>query len=362
MRLGLIARADNTGLGIQTYEFYKHMQPSKTMVVDISHLNGNKQYLDRYTDAMYVRGFPTPVDIDKFLQELDVVFVAESPYNYYLYERARELGVKTVVQYNYEFFDWFANPHYPMPDMLAAPSRWHFDEIDDFAKKHGIKHEYLHCPVNRKALPFKERDRAYTFLHIAGKPAAHDRNGTETVIAASRHVKNPNASIVIHFQGEQGLAHQATHSFDYYVDYLHAHGSDRNIMMAQLDYENYADLYKDADVLLLPRRYGGNCLPVNEALSCGMPVIMTDISPNNDLLPRHWLVPTFKIGEFTPRTTVDIYASNDVVLAQKIDEFANAAPWWVALQSNNANAIAEQISWDTMKPKYVQAFEELING
>ena len=52
MKLGLIARMDNTGLGVQTTEFYKNMYPDKTMVVDISHLNGTKQYPERYPDAV----------------------------------------------------------------------------------------------------------------------------------------------------------------------------------------------------------------------------------------------------------------------------------------------------------------------
>ena len=43
MKLGLIARADNTGLGMQTWEFYRAMKPEKTLVVDISAMNGNKQ-------------------------------------------------------------------------------------------------------------------------------------------------------------------------------------------------------------------------------------------------------------------------------------------------------------------------------
>jgi hypothetical protein len=83
------------------------------------------------------------------------VFVAEAPYNYYLYARAKELGVKTAVQYNYEFFDWFMYPHFPMPDMLIAPSKWHYDEVEAWAKPRGIRHQYLHCPVNRIKLPFQ---------------------------------------------------------------------------------------------------------------------------------------------------------------------------------------------------------------
>ncbi len=358
MRLGLIARADNSGLGMQTWEFFKHMKPAKTMVVDISRLNGNKIYPERYPDCMLVFGIPTAQDVDYFLKDLDVVFVAEAPYNFYLYERAKQLGVKVAVQYNYEFLDWLAPEysHLPTPDMLIAPSRWHYKDVDKFCIERGIKHIYLHCPANRQTLPFREIDQFKVFLHVAGRAAAHDRNGTKTVIEASKHFKS-NAFIKIHFQGEQGLKHQATSTFEDYVDMIPPEAG--NIMLQQNEYDNYEDVYKDGDVLLMPRRYGGNCLPLNEALSCGMPVIMTDIEPNNILLPPMWLVEADKIDEFTPRTTIDIYGSNPRALAKKIDELATLSAEDTKTHNQIANSIANQISWENMEPIYRDALERL---
>lgn len=361
LRIGLIARADNSGLGMQTWEFYKHMPIAKTMIVDISKLNGNKQYPERYgykDGNLFVRGIPQKYDIDSFLIDLDIVFVAEAPYNYYLYERAHELGVKTAAQYNYEFFDWFAYPHYPMPDMLIAPSKWHYADIQQFCDYYKIKHVYLHCPVNRVKLPFKERKQAKTFLHVAGRAAAHDRNGTETVIDCAQYLKS-DAKIQIHFQGEQGLAHQATGDYASYLSRMLRLGVS-NVRMQKIEYDNYEDIYQSGDVMILPRRYGGNCLPLNEALSTGMPVLMPDISPNNEwLLPPNWLLPAEKIAEFSPRTTIDIYNVNPMVLAAKIDEFAQMDIDVVKLNAIKANDIANAISWDNMAEQYMAAFEEL---
>lgn len=362
LRIGLVARADNTGLGIQTHEFYRHMEPHKTMVVDISRYNGNQQYPERYPGAQFVFGMPTAEDIERFLQDLDVVFVAEAPYNYYLYQRARELGVKTAVQYNYEFFDWFIHPEWPKPDMLIAPSVWHYEEVNAWCNSMGlsgqpIAHVYLHCPVNRDVLPRREILEAKTFLHVAGRSAAHDRNGTLSVIAASKYLKS-DATIVVHFQGEQGIGHQATHTFDDYFSYLNEHGGEQ-IIMTQGEHKDYQDIYKNGDVLLLPRRYGGNCLPLNEAMSVGMPVIMSDISPNNKLLPPEWLVPATHINTFTPRTTIDIYDVSPQELAAKIDEFATMGPKRFKRETDLADAIADSISWSRLKPRYLNAFEGL---
>lgn len=358
MRLGLIARADNSGLGIQTHEFYSHMKPSKTMVVDISHLNSNAIFPERYPDAIIIKGFPEASDIDNFLRDLDVVFVAESPYNYYLYSRAKQLGVKIAVQYNYEFFDWFAYPDYPTPDLLIAPSQWHYIDVEAWARVRNIKHIYLHCPVNREKLKFRTIRQARTFLHIAGRSAAYDRNGTKTVIEASKLLKT-DANIIIHFQGEQGLAHQTTMTTADYEAYAQEHGDLDKLTIVKREFPDYSKVYALGDVLIMPRRYGGNCLPLNEALSVGMPAIMTNISPNNDFLPKHWLVPAEKINQFQPRTVIDIYNADTAHIARRIDHLYEMDEAEFMEQNISASNIAESISWYNMEWRYRRAFEEL---
>lgn len=359
MRIGLTARADNSGLGMQTWEFYNHMKPSKTLVIDMGDHNGNKQYPERYPErAEWCRGLPNTGTIDGFLQDLDVVFVAEAPYNYYLYARAKELGVKTAVQYNYEFFDWFLYPHFPTPDMLIAPSTWHYDQVDEWAKARGIRHVYLHCPTNRVKLPFVKHDSYKTFLHVAGRAAAHDRNGTITVIEAAKYLET-DAKILLHFQGQQGIGHQVTHTLNEYEELVQQHNTKGNIIVRHMEIDNYEDIYQGADALVLPRRYGGNCLPMNEALSVGMPVIMPAISPNTDFLDRTWLVPAYKDGQFEPRTVIDIYAVPPQDLAKKIDEFARMDADQALAHNSIANTLAEKIDWSEMKRPYLDALEAL---
>lgn len=359
MRIGLIARGDNSGLGTQTLEFYRHMHPDKTLLVDIGELNGYKCYPERYTNnTTYVRGIPRKEDIELFLDDLDVVFVAEAPYTYYLYEAARRRRIKVAVQYNYEFFDWIANPDLPRPHMLIAPSLWHYDEVEQWCAENGVEHAYLHCPVDRERLPFIEKKKARIFLHTAGRSAAHDRNGTATVLAASKYLLTP-AKIWVHFQGEQGLAHQATQTIGDYTSFLAENGNPSKVVMNTWDYDDYSEVYKDADVLLLPRRYGGNCLPLNEALSTGMPCIMTDISPNNQFLPTEWLLPAERVGEFTPRTKIDIHGTSPQLLAKKIDDLYNMNEQQMIAESQKANRIAQSISWEAMAAQYMKAFEGL---
>ena len=73
MRLGIIARCDNTGLGNQTRELVKMLNPDKILVIDSSHFNKNKQNLNWYEnyDHAFTRlGFPKRGEIVNFLRNL----------------------------------------------------------------------------------------------------------------------------------------------------------------------------------------------------------------------------------------------------------------------------------------------------
>lgn len=339
MRLGILARADHTGLGYQTRAYYKHLNPAKTMLIDISALNGNEQHYEWYPDAMIVRGFPRPMHLEQFLTGLDVVLTAESPYNYELYAMARQMGVKTAVVYNYEFFDWFKYPEYPVPDLLISPSMWNFGEVNAWVNHRNlhsdvkISHVYLHHPVDREDFPFRLR-QTKKFIHIAGKPAAQDRNGTWDYLAA-----DPTGTVI-------------TQSDSLAFHIRRRYRQSRVLTNIQEPHH----MYQMGDILVFPRRYGGNCLPLNEALSSGMPVIMPDISPNNYLLPKEWLVPASVTEYFEPRTRIPIYSVDHEALVEKLKslQYCN-----IRDESYKANAIADSISWTTMKPKYLEALEGL---
>jgi glycosyltransferase involved in cell wall biosynthesis len=53
---------------------------------------------------------------------------------------------------------------------------------------------------------------------------------------------------------------------------------DRRIIWDHCAPEEQQTLYEGFDALIMPRRYGGLCLPMNEALTSGLPVIMSDTS------------------------------------------------------------------------------------
>lgn len=336
MKLGLIAVSSKTGLGYQTRDYYKFLKPIKTLVVDISSINGTIQNPDWYPDATFVKGFPQRKDLVEFLRGLDVVLTAETPYNFELFSMARERGVKTVCVENPEFYDYFRYPQLPMPDMIILPSNWMEAEIRAHAEPLGTMVTQLHHPVDRDVFKFRLRSTR-KFIHIAGNPAVHDRNGTFDALNA-----HPSGLVVV--TQKESLA-----------KFLKARYSMARVLE---DVKDNLELYNLGDVLVFPRRYGGNCLPLNEALSCGMPVIMSDIAPNNNLLPKEWLVPAYQNGHFEPRARVNLYSVDVQRLKDKIAEFMT---WDIEAESRKADHIAESISWTTLLPKWKEALESCLS-
>lgn len=333
MRLGLLVRADDTGLGYQTCAYYKHLKPDKVWLIDISGLNGNEQHREWYENAHLVQGIPKSFQIRQWLEGLDVVLTAETPYNLEFYAIAREMGVKTVCVENPEFYDHIKYPQYEMPDLIILPSVWKQAEITAHATRRGTKVVQIHHPVDREEINFRLRTTNKP-MHIAGKPAAHDRNGTWDFLRA----------------WPEGLITTQNEDLARHVRMRYPHG----VVYTGISDPNY--MYSLGDIMVIPRKYGGNCLVLNEALASGMPVIMTDIEPNNHLLPKEWLVPATTTQSFTPRGKVDIYDVDIPLLTEKID--------WMRSQnigqlSEQANQIAETISWDTLKDKWLKALEDI---
>jgi hypothetical protein len=310
MRIGLIARSDNSGLGNQTRELAYMLNPSKVLLIDSYSFNRNKQHPEWYKDYNVTNnsGFVSNRVALEFLKDLDVVISCEIFYNKNFPVLAKQNGVKSVLQYNYEFLDNLQNSELPLPDILLSPSKW---GLEDVLEKFGNSCRVVHLPPptdhkmfeNARKLNLKSTKK---LLHIAGKVAIKDRNGTDTVIEMMRHSK-ADFTLEIRSQGEM----------NYNID-------DNRIKIITDNVENQEGLYSGYDAMVMPRRYAGLCLPMNESLLCGLPVFMTDISPNNQILPSDWLVASHKVDELMTRTMLDVYSANPVELAAKIDSYMSS--------------------------------------
>ena len=345
MRLGIIARSDNTGLGNQTMELVKMLNPDKILLINSQFFNNNKQHPEWYKGYNVIetrKGMPKTNEIIEFLEGLNVVISCETFYHLELVDLAKKQGIKTILQYNYELFGHLAHPEWTLPDVLLAPSIWNLDLIMD---QFGSKTKVMHLPPPTDQSLFNEaRDINLSkdhkrILHIAGKKAAKDRNGTETILEMIKYSKE-DYELVIKSQTPLNLLCK-----------------DSRVKIEIGDPDNRQDMYTGFDAMVLPRRYAGLCLPMNEALMSALPVFMTDVSPNNAVLPHKWLAESKKIDTFRTKSMVDVYDVKSEKLAKIIDEY---------IGNNRKHEIKEtavkigldNFSVDSLKQKYLNIINE----
>lgn len=342
VKLGILAFANDSGLGNQTRRLVQMLKPYRIMLINAT-FSKNKQFRKDWYDGFngyVVSGFPNNYEIRVFLRGLTHVLCAENPLNFFLLEQARRSGIKSYIQSNYEFCDNLSDDSLPLPDYFLMPSYWH---LDTMIAKYGDRVVYLPPPIDPNEFVVAReinmnRIGKVRFLHIVGTLAANDRNGTLDLLESLKYTKS-DFELVIRSQ------------HDLPREYI---SNDKRIKYIVENASSCEDMYKDFDALILPRRYGGLSLTTNEALMSGLPVIMPDISPNNELLGRYpFLVMARKKGEFITRTKIDIYETNRIALAEKLD-------WLCSQPRDRLNKMKvdafelgyENFSVNKLKPEY----------
>lgn len=351
MKIGLMAFSTNTGLGYQTIEFAQNIDVEKVLIVDLSELNHVETHHERFDtladQKKICKGIPTNKDCEWLVDGMDVVFCCETPLNFYLFEYARKRGVKTVMQYNYEFLNFFNRPDLAKPDVFAAPSKWGFDVVG--SKDWG---ELIHwpVPVDIQKFEYRPMQETKTFVHIIGRPAIHDRNGTKSFLEAAKQLDGYNYRVYLQRPTEWRTMDHFKETEDALLAAKKTLGDRLEIVE---DVQDNREMYSVGEILVLPRRYGGLCLPMWEALASGMPVIMPNISPNNTILPERWLCESSVKGTFKAATDIAIYDAKVQDLMATMTSVAES----VAGESMIARAIAHDMSWEAQRPLYMKRFE-----
>jgi glycosyltransferase involved in cell wall biosynthesis len=125
--------------------------------------------------------------------------------------------------------------------------------------------------------------------------------------------------------------------------------NDPRVLYDFINPDDQNNLYEGFDALILPRRYAGQSLPMCEALCAGLPVVMTDIDPNNKVLPPEWLVGASRIGQFMVRTMIDVYNTDPRKLAIILDTLEVDAK-----AKAKAIELSREYDPDTLLSKYTE--------
>lgn len=342
MKVGVIARADDRGIGIQTWEFVRNVDVERILVVREpgAERKGFMPHFDRYPDAATVTFDPRtgtlPMDdVEAFLDGLDVVYMVETPYDFRVFTTAERLGVATVVHANPEFWRW-DDPTLPRPTVWWLPTKWRAEHLPDEC-------EIIPVPVPTAPETRRGTDGDLTAVHVAGHRAAGDRNGTNVVLQALRTMRSDRLRVRIECQDPRLPAARAAR-----VPVERRLGG-RN---------NRWDLYDGADVLVLPRRYGGLCLPVLEAIAAGVVPVLPAVSPNEDW-PAVTVPASFKSTIRTPGGEIPLAATDPRRLASTLDELADDEDRLLA-----ARAAVEEFRvrnhWQALSGTYTAALAEAV--
>lgn len=319
MTFSMIGRADNGGLASQTWEIARHVGPSKVLLVDLG-ANGRGPFVpERYDGLAEVRIARTPLDrghLRWLCRDVGAVYTAEANYNDELADITARAGVRHVVHANPEL--WRASNGGRTTE-LVTPTSWECERLG--------RSIIMPMPVDRERLPYTPRSRVRRFYFPAA-PAFHDRHGEQFVMEAMRRVRRDDITLVV---GPKPRTRVKRLDGGVLVESV----------LARDDYWQYPD----ADALILPRRYGGLSLPMQEAASLGMPIISLDLAPYGPELMPELLVAavhphpvamkggSFPVWDCHPRALANVieHLADDDDLAVRAskhsDEFADALAW-----------------------------------
>lgn len=326
LRVGLIARSDYSGLGFQTRELYKLLNPTKVILIDSTPFNQRAQHPEWYDSERTVTnmGFIEHDNLANLLSGIDVLVSCEIFYNHQLPKVARRMGVKTVLQPNAELNQYFVMHNIPKPDVFFLPSPW----LEDETRSLGVPCYVVQPPVveprTYKQIPKGKGN--LKVLHFGGRRAAGDRNGTE-IIRNMAHIQD--VCVDIHDQGANEV-------------------------------EDQRELYEQGHhVVLIPRRYGGLCLPMLESLSYGLPVIMPNIEPNRNELPAEWLTQASKGRSIRTKRRIETYDPDLQTIIWALERFRDMDQEQYDVERAKANARykahQDQLSlWKTLIEKVVK--------
>lgn len=274
--IGSIVLATDQGLGYLAKAFFDNG------IIDLVSIH---KHTTRYN---HYNWYPDSVSEEELLNQCDTLIFFETPFNWRIIPKARELGIKTILVPMYECTQY---PFPYQPDEIWCPS-----DLDyNFYQEKGETCKKVQIPVDVK---WRWRLKAHKFIHNAGNGGLGGRNGTKELIEAFKYVKS-GARLMINSQ-------------------VPIKCIDARI---KINVGTFSDIWKDGDVFVFPEKFNGLSLPIQEAFASGMLVMAGNRFPMNEFLPKEPLIPVsgyhkeviavdFQCAEYNPRD-----------IAQKIDEW-----------------------------------------
>lgn len=332
IRIGMVVRADATGLGNQSQDWVMNL-PIKKVLIAWGEKPANPEIYSHLENRICEMGTPNLDEIDWLLKDIDLVLTIETPYNWNLIKKAKERGIKSIIAPNYEWL--------PI-DVPEQPDLWLCYNILNFQFVPFPNKVYVPQPINRPFFPFKKRKKARVFLFNNGNGGAWGRNCLHEFIEAINFVKS-DVKFIINSQVPFEAVNDSR---------VETHYGDLPI----------TDIWKEGDVFIHLRKFGALSLPQNEAMSLGLPVIGVNRFPENVILPSELLIEPDGVYPHQCRKDVmgiEANLVNPLKIAAKIDELANTD---ITKYSEMMDKQADAWSWEKQRPNWLMIFSDLVNN
>lgn len=363
-RVSALLRTDYTGLGTLSRSFYENLGFHRTISLSFIGDRNNDKWITG--DNRHLgRNQITKADAEWLLDGAESVLSFETWYSAEVPLAANKLGVKSALIPMAECTPQ-GGVAWPLTDLMLCPHGLCLNEMMATPAFHRADKMELPIPLDTVRLPFRQRERAETFVHFAKRTGHLDRDGTNAVVEAWSHVKS-DARLLIYTEAES-TAHE-----------LYPRSRDARVEVRQRRIENYFDGWCEGDVLLHPHRFAGYSCPVHEALTAGMPVMVTKWWPftdftglphaatpfEPDLLERYtsnapgFLPPSSQGISIEPdsmqrrvicRPTISFDAS-PVDIAAAVDRLYGQD---ISAASRESRAWAESRSWEALRGKWIE--------
>ena len=339
MKIGLISRCETSrGLGIQTKAVFDNLPIERVLLIRMPRPDCEERP-DWYPGATQVDYDPRGWTIDErvareWMDGLDVVFSVETLYDKRFPEWAKQMGVKTVIQGNPEFIRHGLTGYEDLihPDAWWWPTSWRTDLLP---------------PGTLMPVPMPDHEPTgaqggrLRIVHIAGKRAFHDRNGTD-IVASMLGVLRADV-------------HVTMHGLDHCLPDL-PRPRRWTMEVENIGVEDRWSMYDNQHILIMPRRYAGLCLPALEAASRGVAVLMTDCSPNRELA-QLFITPRRVRRINVAAGQIDSHDVNHLDLARDIDMLASSPQ---IVREAQRRAWSDVPRWSEWKQKYLDEFAKII--
>ncbi|MEA3339038.1 MAG: glycosyltransferase family 4 protein [Chloroflexota bacterium] len=343
LKLGIIAYANNSGLGTIAANFRKHLSLDSQLVIrhpikgtydiDISHTFGDidatEDQLNEYLDTC----------------KPDVVIIVETPFNFNFFKIMHDRGIKVVL--------------IPMIDSISVEKFIPYEKYIDLvinvteAGQKIYEEQWQGCNINGIRLPYpidtdyfcppENTVPEFIFAHSEGAGGAGFRKSTDLVQTAYQQLYYKYKKISISLTSQRS-------------EQIHSQLKDPVGLTTITSHElpEAVDLYHRGKIYVCPSRREGLGLPILEAMACGLPVITTDAPPMNSWFSKDYsLLVKVQTQTDLPYGDIPMYTPNVFDLMQKM-EFAYKNPKLMEqIGKNNRIIIKEKFSWNVLRDTYL---------